>query len=90
MINIKVQLSITLFSYIYGVLFYYLLFLCRNYINHKNYFFRILNTITFFLFFSTIYFIGLDIICDGILHIYSLIIVLFTGTIEHFIAKKKK
>lgn len=90
MININYQLSIILFSVIYGLLFYYLVCICKYYLCHKNIIFRFINTITFFLFFSNIYCIGLDIICDGILHIYSLIIIVFVGTIEHFIAKKKK
>ena len=90
MININFQLSIIVFSIIYGLLFYYLLFICRYYLCYKNIIFRFINTITFFLLLSNIYFIGLDIICDGILHVYSLIIIVFIGTIEHFIEKKKK
>ncbi len=90
MINIKAQLSIIIFSYIYGSLFYYLLFLCRNYINYKNRIYKIINTISFFLLFSLLYFIGIEIVCDGILHIYSLFIVILTGYIEHIIAKNIK
>ena len=90
MIEFNTQLDIIIFSYIYGLLFYYLLYLCRDYINHKTLFFRTINTISFFLFFSLVYFIGLEIVCDGILHIYSLFIVIFVGYTMHFIAKKKK
>lgn len=90
MIEFNTQLDIIIFSYIYGLLFYYLLYLCRDYINHKTLFFRIINTISFFLFFSLVYFIGLEIVCDGILHIYSLFIVIFAGYTMYFIAKKKK
>ena len=90
MIDFNTQISIIVFSYIYGLLFYYLIYLCRKYINYELVFFRIINTITFFLSFSIIYFIGLELVCDGILHIYSLIIVIFTGFVSHLIAKKKK
>lgn len=90
MIDINVQLSIIIFSYIYGLLFYWLLFLCRNYINYKNSIYRIINTTTFFLLFSLLYFIGIEIVCDGILHIYSLFIVILSGYMEHIIAKKIK
>lgn len=90
MIEFGTQLDIIIFSYIYGLLFYYLLYLCRNYVNYKTLFFRIINTISFFLLFSLIYFIGLEIVCDGILHIYSLFIVIFAGYTMHFVAKKKK
>ena len=90
MIEFKFQLSIIIFSYIYGLLLYYLLYLCRDYINYPNYFFRVINTLTFFLTFSLIYLFGLELICDGILHIYSLFIVVFTGYITHLIAKIKK
>ncbi len=90
MINLNVQISIIIFSYIYGLLFYYLLYLCRDYINYKNYIFKIINTITFFLTMTFVYFIGIEIVCDGILHIYSLIIVILAGLIEHFVAKIKK
>ena len=66
MIEFKFQLSIIIFSYIYGLLLYYLLYLCRDYINYPNYFFRVINTLTFFLTFSLIYLFGLELICDGI------------------------
>lgn len=90
MININIQIDIIIYSILYGLLFYYLLFLCRKYINYEIYVFRLINTFTFFLFFSLIYFIGLDIVCNGILHIYSLIIVILVGILCHFVAKKKK
>ena len=89
MINLSTQINIILYSFLYGLLFYYLLYLCRHYLNYKKTFFRIINTFTFFTSLSLIFFIGLQIVCDGILHIYSLSIVILSGLIEHFIAKKK-
>lgn len=90
MIDLNIQLSLIIYSFLYGLVFYYLLCLCRDYLNYNNCFFRIINTFTFFIALSIIYFIGLQIICDGILHIYSLFIVILPGLIEHFIAKKIK
>ena len=87
MININVQLSIIIFSYLFGLLFYYLLNICKDYINHKNYFFKIINTFTFFLSMSLIYFIGLEIVCNGILHIYSFLIIILSGLIEFLLSK---
>ena len=88
MINLDIQLSVIIYSYLYGLVFYYLLYLCRYYLNYEVCFFRIINTFTFFIALSIIYFIGLQILCDGILHIYSLFIVILSGLIEHFVAKK--
>lgn len=89
MINLSIQISIIIYSFLYGLVFYYLLYICRDYLSINNKFYRIINTLTFFMSLSLIYFIGLQIVCDGILHIYSLSIVILAGLIEHFIAKKK-
>lgn len=90
MITFKVQFSLIIFSYIYGKAFYYLLYLCRHYINYPNIIYRIINTFTFFVTLSLIYFIGLEIVCDGILHIYSFFIIIGVGYLTHFVANKKK
>lgn len=88
MININIQYSIIMFSIIYGLLFYYLLIICRDYINIDNILFRIINTITFFLFFTIIYYIGVQIVCDGYFHLYSFFIIIITGIIEYYSSKK--
>lgn len=90
MIELNIQVDIIIYSIIYGLLFYYLLYLCRGYLNYNTYIFRLLNTFTFFMSLSLIYIIGLDIVCDGILHIYSIFIVILVGIANHFVAKKKK
>lgn len=90
MINLNIQLSIILFSTIYGFLFYYLLIICKDYLNIDNYFFRIINTISFFLFFILIYYIGIEIVCDGIFHFYSILIIIFVGTGEYIFKKYYK
>lgn len=90
MIDINIQFSIILFSFLYGLLFYYLLNIFSDYINHNNYFYRIINTVTYFLFMSLVYFIGIEIVCDGILHIYSFIFISLAGIIEYALSKKYK
>lgn len=90
MIGLNIQFKIIIFSYMYGLFFYYSLFLLKKYLNISNCFFRYLNTITFFLFTSLGYCLGLEIICDGILHIYSLFIVIITGYACRLIAKTYK
>ncbi len=90
MIQINTQFSIIIFSLLYGLFFYYLLFLCRNYINYPNIFYRFINTFTFFTFLALVYFIGIEIVCDGILHIYSFIIIFGVCYVVNFIANKKK
>lgn len=90
MIEFNTQLSIIIFSIIYGLLFYYLIVLCRHYINHPKIIFRFINTFTFFTFVALIYFIGLEIVCNGILHIYSFLIIILVCYIVNFIANKKK
>jgi hypothetical protein len=85
MIDINTQFSIIVFSYLYGVLFFSLLFICKDYLNHNNYFYRIINTITFFLTLSLIYFIGCEIVCSGIVHIYSFFIISLSGIIEYYL-----
>ena len=89
MIDLNIQIGIIIYSFLYGLIFYYLLYICKDYLLINNTFYRIINTFTFFISLSLIYFIGLQIVCDGILHIYSLSIVILSGLIEHFIAKKK-
>ena len=79
MIKLNIQLSILIFSYIYGLLFYYLLYLCRRYIDYHQPFFKIINTITFLFLMTLIYLVGLEIVCDGILHIYSIIVIIFSA-----------
>ena len=88
MIDINIQYSLILFSLIYGLLFYYLLNICKDYLNIENIFFRIINTITFFLFMSIIYYIGIEIVCDGIFHLYSFIVIIIVGFVEFKLSKK--
>ena len=90
MIDLKVQYSIILFSLLYGLFFYYLLYICKDYLNINNHFYRIINTLSFFLFMSIIYFIGIEIVCGGIFHIYSFIIIIVVGLIEHYMSKVYK
>ncbi len=81
MIELAYQFKIIIYSILYSLVFTYSFILCKNYLCVNNYVFKTINTITFYLFFSIMYFIGLEIVCNGILHFYSILTIFFVGYI---------
>lgn len=90
MIPFNIQFSLIIYSIIYGLFFYYIIYLCRYYLDYPNTFYRIINTLTLFLFLAMTYFIGIEIVCDGILHIYSLLVITCVSSLCNFVANRKK
>lgn len=90
MIPENIQFSIIAFSFVYGLFFYYFLCLVHKYLISPKVIQRFISTITFLTFLALIYFIGLQVVSNGILHIYSLLVIIITGYLAHFIANKKK
>lgn len=56
----------------------------------KNVFFRIINTFSFILLLALLYFLGLERISDGILHIYSLFLIMVGFVVANMIARIRK
>ena len=90
MIPEKIQFNIIFFSFLYGLFFYYSLSLAHSYLINSKVVKRFINTITFFAFVTLVYFIGLQVVSNGILHIYSLFVIIITGYLARLIANKKK
>lgn len=75
MINLNIQLKLIIFSLIFGMLFKFFLIKLDKFIHHKNIFFSIINSFSFILFFTLLYFYNIEKIASGILHPYSVILV---------------
>lgn len=90
MIPLKIQLKIILFSFLFGIFFFLIYQLVRKFIYCQNIFFRVMNTLSFILLLTLLYFIGLEKISDGILHPYSLFLIMLGFVVSDIIARRKK
>lgn len=87
MIELNIQIDLIFFSIIYGIIFS--LFLDLNYklLHHKNIFIKYISTIIFTAIGIITYFYGIQKICYGIFHIYSLILIIIGFIIPNLIFK---
>ena len=94
MIDLNIQIKLIIFSFIFGFLFsiaFEMMHIkvkkCKKIVNYIFDFFII-------FFFTIVYFVGLIKICNGIFHIYSILIVIvgviFYDVILSLIANDKK
>jgi len=90
MIPLSIQIKIILFSFSFGVFFYFGYQLVKKAIYCHNVFFRIINTFSFILLLTLLYFFGLEYISDGILHPYSLFLIMLGFVVSNVIARRKK
>lgn len=93
MIKLNIQINLIFFSLIYGLIFS--LFLDLNYklLHHKNIIIKYISTIFCTIISVITYFYGIQKICYGILHIYSLILIIIGFIIHNLVLKlieKKK
>ncbi len=90
MIPLSIQFSLILFSLGFGILFWLLFQLVKKWLYCQNTFFRIINTFSFILANTFCYFVGIEYVSDGILHIYSLLLVFVSFSTCDMIARRIK
>ncbi len=88
--KLDIQINLIIFSLIYGVIFNILLCISYRFVYSLNKYLKIISSILFSLVNVLIYFIYLQKICNGIFHIYSLLLILLGYFIVEFIKKKLK
>ena len=81
------QILTIVFSFIYGIIFYFLLEINYKYIYYGNKIYRIIVTLLFVLCNTIIYFIMLRKINYGIVHIYFLFCLLTGYILSNFVCK---
>jgi len=84
--TLDIQISLIIFSFIYGIFFNLFLSLNYRFIYSFNKFSQIISSFLFVLINVIIYFICLQKINNGILHIYSIIIII----LSYFLLEKIK
>lgn len=90
MIPLTIQIHLIIYSFLFGIFFFAMYLLWNRFIYCHNIYFRILNTFSFIMLHTLLYFLGIEKISDGILHIYSLMIVAIGFLVGEFIARKMK
>ena len=85
---LKIQLLSLLYSFFYGVLFFFLLEINHKLLYEGKIFYRMIITFLFVMFVSLLYFFGLIKINNGIIHIYFYLS-LFTGYLLSFVICRK-
>ena len=83
---LKIQIYSLLFSYLYGLIFYFLVRLNKKYLYNNKLSFVI--DILFVIDNVLLYFIILRYINNGIFHIYFSLMIILGFTTSHFIDKK--
>lgn len=90
MIPLSIQIKIIIYSFFFGVFFFLMYHLVKKALYCQNSFFRIINTFSFILLLTLSYFAGLEYISDGILHIYSLFLIVAGFVVASMIARNQK
>lgn len=90
MIPLSLQFSLIGYSFLFGILFFLFYYFLKKLLYCDNVYFRILNTFSFILLSTLLYFLGLERISDGILHIYSLFLICAGFIVGDVIARKIK
>lgn len=90
MILLNIQLKLIIFSFIYGFYFAILVKKYNKYIQNKKILYKVFLTFIMMLILDILYFIGIYIISNAILHIYSLISVILGIIFYNLIVKVYK
>lgn len=88
MMNLKTQIDLIIFSFVFGMLFSLLLTINYKYLYTGKSIFRFIINLMIIIISILIYFIGIRKINDGILHIYSILLVITGFIIENLIRNK--
>ena len=86
--NLKIQIFSLFFSFIYGVFFSFFTNFNYKYIFHTRKIFRIVFTIIFVVSMSFLYFIIINVINNGVIHLYFLLLILFGFYVTFPLGKK--
>lgn len=76
MIDLNIQIKLILFSFIFGMLFKLFELKLDKYIHQQKQVFNVINSFTLIIFFALLYFYNIEYIAEGILHPYSVILVI--------------
>ena len=90
MIPLNIQLKIIVFSFAYGIFLFLFFKLVRKAIYCNSVMFRCINTFTFTVGLSLLYFFFLELLVDGIFHLYSLLVISMSFYLCMIIANKIK
>lgn len=85
--KLDIQISLIIFSILYGIVFSIFLNLNYRFLHHKNIIVRYLSTIICVAISVIIYFKGIQKISYGIFHIYSLFLIIISFSLENIIHK---
>ena len=85
---LKIQIISLLFSFLFGIIIYFILELFGKFIYNKRIYLKIISSFLFSLIISILYFIMLLYINNGILHIYFFIMLIIGYTISNFVYVK--
>ncbi len=90
---LTIQIYSLIFSFFFGVFFYFLLEVNYKFLYNDKIIIKTINTFLFLLFNTILYFIGLIKINNGIIHIYFLLAILLGFLLAyflHFLTFKRK
>ena len=90
MITLSLQLKIILFSFIYGIIIYFLYCLCNRFIYNVNLCLKIMNTFSLVMIITLVYFYFIEKFMSGVFNVYSLIVMLMSFSISSIIANHIK
>jgi len=87
--ELGVQLQVLIFSFVYGVLFAYLLRLNYKFLFESKLFYKIIITVLFVFDNCLLYFLILRTINNGVFHIYFLILIVLGYLLGNYLIIKK-
>ena len=86
--KLDIQILTLLFSFFYGIFFSWMVSLNYQFIYGDKKVLQVIFTFVFMIVMVMIYFLGLKMVNDVILHIYEFIMIIFGFFVEHFVRKK--
>ena len=86
--KLDIQILTLLFSFFYGIFFSWMVSLNYRFIYGDKKLLQVIFTFVFMIVMVMIYFLGLKMVNDVILHFYEFIMIIFGFFVEHFVRKK--
>lgn len=87
--ELSIQLQVLIVSFVYGILFSYLLKIQHKFLFESTKFYKILITLLFIFDNFLLYFLILRTINNGIFHIYFLLVLILGFLLGNYFIKKK-
>ena len=76
MISLSVQVKLIIFSFVFGLLYKYFEIKLDKYIHHSNKLYAVINSFSLIMTFTLLYFYNIELIVNGIVHPYSLLLII--------------